>query len=96
MLQNYGFKLEAESLYKDFFGSLNVTISSNGKNISDDNYFNSYKSILKSEVVIGLPSTILERYFFNKKILCIDYSKELLHPFKDIVYVTLKTLMIFH
>ena len=64
---------------------MNVTISSNGKNISDDNYFNSYKSILKSEVVIGLPSTILrEAFFFNKKILCIDYSKELLHPFKDI------------
>lgn len=84
--KNYGFKLEAEkSFYKDFFGSLNVTISSNGKNISDDNYFNSYKSILKSEVVIGLPSTILrEAFFFNKKILCIDYSKELLHPFKDI------------
>ena len=64
---------------------MNVTISSNGKDINDDNYFNSYKSILKSEVVIGLPSTILrESFFFDKKILCIDYSKELLHPFKDI------------
>ncbi len=84
--KNYGFKLEAEkSFYKDFFGPLNVTISSNGKDINDDNYFNSYKSILKSEVVIGLPSTILrESFFFDKKILCIDYSKELLHPFKDI------------
>lgn len=84
--KNYGFKLEAEkSFYKDFFGPLNVTISSNGKDINDDNYFNSYKSILKSEVVIGLPSTILrESFFFDKKILCIDFSKKLLHPFKDI------------
>ena len=39
--KNYGFKLEAEkSFYKDFFGPLNVTISSNGKDINDDNYFN--------------------------------------------------------
>ena len=84
--KNYGFKLEAEkSFYKDFFGSLNVTVSSNGGDITDDDYFNSYKSILKSDVVIGLPSTLLrEALYFDKKILCVDYSEDLLHPFKDI------------
>ena len=90
--KNYGFKLEAEkSFYKDFFGSLNVTVSSNGGDITDDDYFNSYKSILKSDVVIGLPSTLLrEAIYFDKKILCVDYSENLLHPFEDIALCSSK------
>ena len=90
--KNYGFKLEAEKyFYKDFFGSLNVTVSSNGGDMTDDNYFNSYKSILKSDVVIGLPSTLLrEATYFDKKILCVDYSENLLHPFKDIALCSSK------
>ena len=59
--------------------------------MTDDNYFNSYKSILKSDVVIGLPSTLLrEATYFDKKILCVDYSENLLHPFKDIALCSSK------
>ena len=43
-----------KNFYEKFFGSLNVSISMNGKDLYDSNYFNSYKNILKSEIVIGL------------------------------------------
>jgi len=84
--KNYGFKQEAEELfYKKFFDLRNITISSNGKDVNDSNYFNSYKNIIKSEIVIGLNSTILrEAFFFDKKILCVDFSQKIIHPFKDI------------
>lgn len=84
--KNYGFKLEAEKyFYKKFFENINISISTNAENISDDNYFNSYKNLIKSEVIIGLPSTLLrEAFFYKKKILCFDYSNLDNHPFKNI------------
>lgn len=84
--KNYGFKLDAEKFfYEKFFGSLNVSISMNGKDLYDRNYFNSYKSILKSEIVVGLNSTLLrESFYFDKKTLCVDFSQKKKQPFKDI------------
>ena len=84
--KNFGFKLEAEKyFYKKFFENINFSISTNAESISDDDYFNSYKNLIKSEVVIGLPSTLLrEAFFYKKKILCFDYSNLENHPFKNI------------
>ena len=57
----------------------------NGKDLYDRNYFNSYKSILKSEIVVGLNSTLLrESFYFDKKTLCVDFSQKKKQLFKDI------------
>ena len=95
--KSYGFRLKAEKyFYKKFFKGFNVSISINSDRIDNKNFFNSYKQIVKSSLVIGLNSTLLrEAFYFDKKVLCVDFNKNRINPFKKIALVSSKSYQVF-
>jgi len=87
LVQSKGVKNFKElNLYKQIFKGTTVKILWRQKI-----KYNSYKSVSKSSLILGGPSTLLrEAYYFNKKVLCCDLFESVninSHPFRGINYI---------
>ncbi len=74
-----------EEIYKKIFMGCNFKIS-----WKESSRYASYKNISQSQVVIGLPSTLLrESYFYKTKVLCCEFNEDQkgIHPFDGLNYL---------
>ncbi len=63
--------LKELKVYKRIFKGSKITVE-----WRSNRHYSSYKSIDKSSIVLGAPTTLLrEAYYFNKKVLCCDSTK---------------------
>lgn len=78
------YNFRQEKMYKDIFFEANYKI------IWADKKYNSYRAIYNSNIVIGLPSTLLrEAFIYKKKILCCEQNQNSTkhHPFIGLNYI---------